>query len=155
MSFQISPLPAHRFSELFGLSDAVLQGIGVETAIADCKPGFPCRVSLRDAEPGERVLLLNYEHQPAPTPYRSAHAIYVIDGAASVTPAPDDVPELMHSRLLSVRAFSEEGHILGADVATGDAIAPVFERLLADPKVDYLHAHYAKYGCYAARIDRA
>jgi hypothetical protein len=27
--------------------------------------------------------------------------------------------------------------------------------MLADPHVAYLHAHYAKPGCYAARIDRA
>jgi hypothetical protein len=155
MRFQVRPLPASRFRNLFGQSDAALLAAGVEPAIADSTPGFPCRVSLRDAEPGERVLLLNYEHQPAATPFRSAHAIYVIDGAEDAHPDVDEVPELMRSRLLSVRAFSGDGHILGADVATGDASAPLFERLLADTDVSYLHAHYAKLGCYAARVDRA
>lgn len=155
MCFQISPLPASRFRNLFGQSDAALLAVGVEPAIASSKPGFPCRVSLRDAEPGERVLLLNYEHQPAATPYRSAHAIYVIDGAEDARPNVDEVPELMRSRLLSVRAFSGDGHLVGADVATGDAIAPLFNQLLANPAVSYLHAHYAKFGCYAARVDPA
>jgi hypothetical protein len=154
MRFQVSPLPAGRFRDLFGQNDAALLAIGVEPAIADSKPGFPCRVSLRDAEPGERVLLLNYEHQPAATPYRSAHAIYVIDGAEEARPDVDEAPELMRSRLLSVRAFSEDGHLVGADIATGDAIAPLFRRLLSDPKASYLHAHYARFGCYAARVDR-
>jgi hypothetical protein len=27
------------------------------------------------------VLLLNFEHQSAPTPYRSRHAIFVLEGA--------------------------------------------------------------------------
>jgi len=31
----------------------------------------------------------------------------------------------------------------------------VIARLLGDPRADYLHVHYAKPGCYAARIDRA
>jgi hypothetical protein len=42
-----------------------------------------------------------------------------------------------------------------ADVVEGAAAAPVIARMLANPGVAYLHAHYAKPGCYAARIDRA
>ena len=122
---------------------------------ADSKPGFPCRVSLTDAEPGTRMLLLNYEHQDAATPYRSRHAIFVADGAKQAMPAPGEVPDQMRSRLLSVRAFSPEGMIVSADVVEGSEAGDLFERMLADDRVGYLHAHYAKYGCYAARIDRA
>jgi hypothetical protein len=32
-------------------------------------------------EPGESVLLVNYEHQPAHSPFRSRHAIFVREGA--------------------------------------------------------------------------
>ena len=155
MSFQVRALPAREFESLFGQSEAALRQAGVVVQMADAKPGFPCRVSLRDAEPGERVLLLNYEHQKAATPYRSAHAIYVIDGAEEAKPEAGDVPEELASRLLSVRAFSEDGMILGAEVVEGRQAAPLFERMLADPRVGYLHVHYAKYGCYAARVERA
>jgi Protein of unknown function (DUF1203) len=155
MSFQISALPAQHFQHLFGKSDAELKAAGVLATIADAKPGFPCRLTLLDAEPGERVLLFNYEHQSAATPYRSSHAIYVIDGAQGAAPAPGEVPEQIRSRLLSVRAFSQDGMIVDADITHGDAAAEVFERMLADPKVGYLHAHFAKFGCYAARVDRA
>ena len=79
--FQVSALPANRFSHLYGLGDDELNDIGVVVMTADSKPGFPCRVSLTDAEPGTRMLLLNYEHQDAATPYRSRHAIFVADGA--------------------------------------------------------------------------
>jgi hypothetical protein len=31
----------------------------------------------------------------------------------------------------------------------------MLERFLANSKVAYIHAHYARRGCFAARIDRA
>jgi hypothetical protein len=154
MSFQVSPLPASRFQHLYGRSDAELRSAGIVAQTAD-GPGYPCRVTLRDAKPGERLLLMNYEHQSAATPFRSSHAIYVIDGADTAAPKRDEVPGQLASRMLSVRAFSEDGMIVGADVVDGSLAAPLFERLLDDKRVAYLHAHFAKYGCYAARIDRA
>ena len=39
------------------------------------------RVTLEDAPVGQALLLLNYEHQAADTPYRSRHAIYVSEAA--------------------------------------------------------------------------
>jgi hypothetical protein len=92
MSFQISGLPLARFAPLFSMSDEALAALQIERRIADRKPGFPCRVSLRDAEPGERVLLLNYAHQPAGTPYRSNHAIFVREGAIEATPEVGEYP---------------------------------------------------------------
>lgn len=70
--FQIQPLSVAQFLPLFGVSDDVLKAHGIRAQIADKAPGFPCRVSLRDAEPGERVLLLNCEHQPADVPFRAS-----------------------------------------------------------------------------------
>ncbi|MBI1361802.1 MAG: DUF1203 domain-containing protein [Alphaproteobacteria bacterium] len=155
MSFQIHSLPAARFADFYGKSDSDLRALGVITQIADSKPGFPCRVSLCDAEPGTRMLLLNFEHQPAATPYRSAHAIYVAEDAREAKPGVDEIPDQLRSRLISARAFSADGMLLDADVAQGDDIAPMFERLLASDNAAYLHAHFARFGCYAARVDRA
>jgi hypothetical protein len=155
MGFRVVGLPASRFEQLYGLSEEALAEKGIRAYVADSKPGFPCRVSLRDAEPGERVLLLNFEHQPAGTPYRSAHAIYVKDGAQDAEPEPGEVPEVLRSRLLSVRAFDGQGMMVDADLADGREAGAVFERLLANPAVAYLHVHNAKRGCYAARVDRA
>lgn len=152
--FQISPLPAAKFQHLFGLSDDELRSAGVLAQVADA-PGFPCRVSLRDAEAGERVLLLNYEHQSALTPFRSSHAVFVREDAEEAQLQRGEVPQQLATRMLSVRAFSPDGMIVDADVVDGRASAELFERMLADERVSYLHAHYAKYGCYAARVDRA
>jgi hypothetical protein len=154
MPFQISSLPSARFSHLFGRPDDELRAMGVVVKTADSKPGFPCRVTLRDAEPGTRMLLLNYEHQSAPTPYRSSHAIFVTDGAEDAQPDPGEVPEQLRCRLLSVRAFSEDGMMLDASVVDGAGAAGVFERMLSNKRAAYLHVHFAKFGCYAARVDR-
>lgn len=155
MNFQVIALPASEFQALYGLSNEELQRRGVRTSIANAQPGFPCRVSLRDADPGARMFLLNYEHQPANSPYRSTHAIYVQDGASTTTVAVNEVPDVLRTRLLSVRAFDSNGMIVDADVVDGHESAPTFQRLLANDKVAYLHVHNAKRGCYAARVDRA
>ena len=154
MSFQISSLPSARFSHLFGKSEEELRGAGIVVKTADSKPGFPCRVTLRDAEPGERLLLLNYEHQSAATPYRSSHAIFVIDGAEDASLEPGEIPEQLRSRLLSVRAFSEDGMLLDANVVEGAGASAVFKQMLRNKRAAYLHVHFAKFGCYAARVDR-
>jgi hypothetical protein len=155
MGFRVVGLPASRFQELFGASEEALAARGVRACVADSKPGFPCRVSLREAEPGARVLLLNFEHQPAATPYRSSHAIYVVDGAKDATLEPGEVPEVLRSRPLSVRAFDAEGMMVDADLGDGRQAEALFERMLANPEVAYLQVHNAKRGCYAARVERA
>ncbi len=104
MSFRILGLPPGLFRGYFSMSDAELQSIGAVRRIADTA-GWPCRVSLEHAAIGEEVLLLNYEHQPGDTPYRSRHAIYVRRGADHAFDAVDIVPEVIRARLLSVRAF--------------------------------------------------
>ena len=155
MIFQIAALPADAFRHLYGRSDEDLRAIGVEPVTADAETGFPCRVSLADAPIGQRLLLLNHEHQPADTPYRSRHAIFVADGAETATPAPGEIPDQLRRRLLSIRAFDAQGMMLDADIVDGAAAEGIVMRLFAEPRAAYLHAHFARRGCYAARIDRA
>jgi hypothetical protein len=155
MNFRISGLPLAQFAPLFSLSDEELKARNVVRRIADKKPGFPCRVSLRDAEPGESLLLLNYEHHAVATPYRSSHAIYVCEKAEQATPGVNEVPPVLSSRLLSVRAFDAAGFMTSADVVQGAELAHAIEQLFSDDRVAYLHLHNAKPGCYAARVDRA
>lgn len=154
MDFQISGLPLAQFKPLFALTDTELAERRIVRRIVDEFPGFPCRVSLRDAEPGERVLLLNYEHLNVASPYRSQHAIYVRENAVDAQPAVNEVPEVLSRRLLSLRAYDDSGMMRTADVVEGKQVAPVIERMLGDRKVAYLHVHNAKPGCFAARVDR-
>ena len=155
MAFQISGLPRAEFESLFALSDAELAERHIVRRTVDAYPGFPCRVSLEDAEPGEQVLLLSYEHLAVASPYRSRHAIYVRENAVDAHPFRNEVPDVLRRRLLSLRAFDDKGMLRAADVVEGKQVEPVIERLFSDPNVAYIHAHNAKPGCFAARIDRA
>ena len=154
MAYVIRGLDPTPFEHLFGRPDDELAAAGVIRMTADAKPGFPCRVTLEDAEPGEDLLLLNYEHLPVDTPYRSRHAIFVRDGAMSPARFVDEVPEQLSRRLLSVRAFDRAGMMTDADVVEGVGLDPLVRRMFADPAVDYLHVHNAKRGCFAAEVRR-
>ena len=153
MNYTVHGLSPDPFTPLYGLTDDELAKRRTRRVVVD-GPGFPERVELRDAEPGETLLLVNFEHQSADTPYRSSHAIYVREGAAEAWSG-DLLPEVMRKRLLSLRGFSADGMMVDADVVEGREAEPVIERLFADPAVAYIHAHYARPGCYAARIDRS
>lgn len=155
MNVRVSGLSVAPFMPLFGLSDSILAARGIVRRIADSRPGYPCRVSLRDADVGEPVLLMNYEHLPVNSPYRSSHAIYVREYALEAKPAVNEIPEVLQIRLLSVRALDDDGMMVDADVVEGTRLLSVAERYLADRHVRYLHVHNAKPGCFAARIDRA
>jgi hypothetical protein len=155
MSFRITGLDPIPFRPLYGLANIELARLGVKRCRVDAKPGFPDRVEMRDAEPGESMLLLNYVHQPADTPYKASHAIFVREGAERAYVGVGEAPECLRGRMLSLRAFDASGLMVDADLADGRELEAAIERLFANPAATYIHAHYAKRGCYAARIDRA
>jgi uncharacterized protein DUF1203 len=154
MQFRIQGLPAELFTELFTLSDAALAARNAVRRVADAKPGFPCRVSLTDAEPGDEVILTHFEHHPVASPFRASHAIYVRRGEQTFD-AVDQIPEQLRLRLLSVRGFDGAGMLIAADVVDGRELEGTIARVLADDRAAYLHVHFARPGCYAARVVRA
>ena len=155
MDFQISGLAYDEFASLFEMTEAELASRGAVKRIVDERPGFPCRVSLEDAHLGETVILVNHEHLAVASPYRSRHAIYVRENAKSPQLDLNEIPEVMRTRLLSLRAFDENGMMLDADVVHGREVEPLIQRMLGNERVAFIHAHNAKPGCFAARIDRA
>jgi Protein of unknown function (DUF1203) len=156
MSFRVLGLSPDQFRPLFAMPDAQLHQLGARRVIAD-DPLLPCRVSMEHAELGEELLLLNFEHQPANTPYRATHAIYVREVADQAFEAIDTVPEVLAlaSRLLAVRAFDAQHMMIDAEVCQGTQAAEMFDRLLANPQTGYLQVHNARRGCYAGRVERA
>jgi Protein of unknown function (DUF1203) len=155
MDFRIKGLEPAQFAHLFALDDAGLARHQALRCVSDGKPGFPCRVSLEDAEPGQAVLLVNYEHLPVDSPYRSRHAIYVSEQAKVPFEGVNVVPGALRDRLLSVRAIDGKGLIVDAEIVEGAALPRLVGQFFADGRVAYLHAHFARRGCFAARIDRS
>jgi hypothetical protein len=155
MSFIITGLLAEEFIPLFSLSDEELKKQGIIRKRANAKPGYPCRVTLEDAEPGETVLLLNYESHKADTPYRSSYAIYVRESAKEAALFTDELPSVFRGRPMALRLFNRTGHLIGADLALRDDTAEKIEQTFKNPEVAYIHAHNAAHGCFAAEIRRA
>ncbi len=156
MSFRITGLSAGLFRHLYGLSDQQLAANGAKRYVVDKAPGFPDRIEMRDLEPGETALLLHYMHQPAETPYRASHAIFVREGAETAyDKVVDEIPDVLGIRLLSLRVFDADHMMVDADVVDGSRAKTTVKRFLAKSEVAYIHAHNAKRGCYAGRIERA
>ena len=155
MTFQIHALPVEPFVADFSLTDAALRERRIRRVVADNRPVYPCRVSLQDADEGDRLLLLPYLHHEVDTPYRASGPIYVREAALRALPAVDEVPALLRSRLLSLRAYDARGMMVWADVLPGTELESGIAQLFALERSAYLHVHYAKPGCYACRVDRA
>ena len=152
--FRIHALPIAPFALLFALDHEQLAARDIRRVVADGPHAYPCRVSLRDADVGESLLLLPFTHHDVASPYRASGPIYVREGATRAGPAVDEVPEQLRRRLLSVRAYGDDGMMRIADVSDGIDLASTIERFFDRADVGYLHVHYAKYGCYASRVTR-
>ena len=155
MSYRIRGLCPDPFRHLYGLSDEELKSHCARRCVADQDGAFPDRIEMRDAKAGDTLLLVNFVHQPADTPYRASHAIFVREGADAPFDRIGQIPLSMRTRVLSLRAFDADHMMVDADVVDGREAESLIARLFADPATAYLHAHYVRRGCYAARIERA
>ena len=151
MNYQFSGLDA----ELFNVTDEALRSMHARWVVVDAKPGYPCRVTLEDAEVGETVLLLEYRHHDVDSPYAASGAIFVRPGHSTAKLGVNEVPLLLRHRLLSVRGYDQAGMLLAADVVQGAEIEVTIEQLFSDPAIAYLHVHNARPGCFNCRVDRA
>ena len=155
MSFRFHALGHDQFTRYFSMSEQELKQHRAVLRVADKKPGFPCRVSLEDANIGERALLLHFEHLAVESPFRASHAIYVREGVRTRTCAPGEVPEMFRSRQLSVRCFDEQAMLTDAYLIDGSQVESVIAKALDAPHIVHADVHFAKMGCFGARVTRA
>ncbi len=155
MSFRILGLSPEAFAPLFLLDDAALGALGVRRFVADEPHSAPCRITLEDAEPGERLLLMNHQHQPADSPFRASGPIFVREKGTAGFDAEGIVPDALHRRMLSVRAYDAQAMMVRGQLVPGADVGALLEEWLAEPEVEEVHLHYAARGCYAARAVRS
>jgi len=153
-SFQLVGLPYAPFAGLFSLPASELTALDVRRVHATNKPGFPCRVSLVDADVGEELLLLPFDHQPADSPYKSTGPIFVRKAASQASLDPGVIPDYVRSRLISVRAYDDQHLMTDAAVCDGNDTASLIEEMFCRQEVAYIHLHNAKPGCFSCRVNR-
>ena len=154
MTYKIAGLPKAQFTPLFALDDAELathQALRVRAQGA----GYPCRVSLEEAEAGESLLLINHVSHDVAGPFRTSYAIYVRECAQTPPAFIDAVPPMLDKRTLGLRGFDGQGMLRGAVLAMpGEADARI-RALFEAPEIASIHAHNAAHGCFIARVDRS
>jgi hypothetical protein len=154
-NFQIKALAKHEFEELIQLNDNALANQSAHWIQVDASPGYPCRVSLMDAEVGERVLALSYFHHHVASPYRASGPIFVREHAITAKLAINEIPQMLRHRLLSLRAYNATAIMVGAEVVEGAELEFAITRLFQQSDVEYIHIHNAKPGCFNCSVHRA
>jgi hypothetical protein len=144
-SFILQPLPA---------GDVDARAAGARRRIADDRS--PCRRCLRDAKPGDPLVLASYDPFLVRSPYAGEGPVFVHEaGCEPFDAVPGAVSEQATGRVLSLRAYDGEAMMTEAEVIDGERLADRASALLADERVAFLHAHFAGAGCFAFRVNRA
>jgi len=153
-SFEIMPLPEAIAEKVRRLRSDDYGNTDLGVTVADKSPGYPCRVCLQDAAPGESLLLFSYSPFNGPRPYRNVGPIFI--HANDCVPYSDRraVPLQLRRRLLALRSYDEGDRMVGCDVVEGSDVEALVERLFEDRRAQYIHAHNARAGCYACLIER-
>ena len=153
MAYRIEGLAPEAFESLFSMTDAELAARNAVRVTADAGGGYPCRVSLEEAAPGEELVLLNHISNDVPTPFRTAYAIYVRKGAEAASYT-DESPDYLDRRTLSLRGFDSAGMLKDGQLAAPGHPDARIRALFARAEIATIHAHSATYGCFLARIER-
>lgn len=153
-SFQITNLDPHLVQAFFEMDDQELALHHACRTTAMAKPGYPCRVSLQDAEVGEELILFNYPHHDVASPYRASGPVFVRKNACSAGLAVNELPGHLSHRQLSLRGYDEKSMLIAAKTIQGGELGSAIQQLLGEEKVQYIHVHNAAQGCFHCEVRR-
>ncbi len=146
--------------QITGISPEILEphrraaGSTAIRVTATSKPGFPCRVSLEDAEKGEEMLLFHHVSHDVESPYRSSYAIYARSDAKKSAHYIDEIPPVFKGRPLGMRAFGSDAMLKTAGLAMPGDADKTIRQLFELDEVAYIDVHNAAHGCFVARVER-
>jgi len=152
--FIISGIKQNVVQHLFSLNEQELIAKGISKITVDEKPGFPCRVSLEDANIGEEILAFNYEHHKVNSPYRSSGPVFVRFNINEARLKKNEIPKMLEHRYLSLRIYDNEGTMIDAKTIEGKHLEGSIQEIFANEKAKYIQVHNAKPGCYNCQINR-
>jgi Protein of unknown function (DUF1203) len=151
-TFRIVPLPTEVAEEARHLVEA---GAADHAVIkVDSATGFPCRHCLRWAQPGEGVILFPYASIPAGRPYSEIGPIFVHAEPCERYSATREYPaDFRNGR--AFRAYDADYNMIDAEIVNGREPEAVIEKLLQNPKTEFVDARSLTHGCFTFRILRA
>lgn len=154
MSYRITGLEREQFAHYFDMDDAELARHDAVRVTAGADKGWPCRISLQDANAGETLVLLNHVSHDVATPYRSSYAIYLRDRANTEPEYIDEIPPVFEGRPMAFRAFDADGMLRNAALALPGQADMKIRELFESSDIAYIHAHNAAHGCFSAKVER-
>jgi hypothetical protein len=151
-TFRIIPLPTEIAEKARRAAES---GAGDHAVITvNSATGYPCRHCLRWAKPGERVILFPYASIPPGHPYSESGPIFVHAGPCQRYGATGEYPtDFRNGR--AFRAYDENYNMIDAEVANEKDSEAVIEKLLENPKTQFVDARSVTRGCFTFRIERA
>jgi len=152
MNFKFKALDYQEFESLFNLTDLELEKLNGKRMLVDLKPGYPCRVSLEDAEIGEEVILIPYDFHKTNSPYQSRGPIFIRKGIATKVLKNNEIPVMLNHRHLSFRGYDTDGFLKEALTEKGINTKIVIEQLFENPEIEYIHIHNSGPGCYNCEV---
>lgn len=142
------------FNHLFNLSQEELSEKGMLKMIVDEKPGYPCRVTLEDAEIGEEVLLIPFEYHQTDSPYKGIGPIFIRKDAEKVELDINEIPEMLFKRLQSIRVYDKNGMMIAAKTLNGEEIKKEIRMIFKNELASYIQIHNANPGCFNCHVTR-
>jgi len=152
--FVIRPLAGELLEQLNN-GTTVFNGNPVKSVRADASPGYPCRLSLKDAAPGEELFLVSHSPFTSANPYRETGPVFIRKNAQTAKLVANQLPEIVLARQVVVRAYDSTGTMLAAEPAQGSEAASQIRKFLADPEVEFVHIRAALSGCFLCEARRA
>lgn len=109
----------------------------------------PCRLSLKDLEPGDKAILLNYEHYNVNSPYKSIGPVFVGLNSQQVSLKNNSLPEIiLPERRFSIRSYDENFMMIFAEIVLGKDVHNYISEHLKNTKIKYMQVHFAAPGCW-------
>jgi hypothetical protein len=117
--------------------------------------GFPCRVTLAWASPGERVLLFRHRPFEIASPYAEEGPVFARPDAPQAILAPGALPPYVAGMAhVGVRGYDEEATLIHAELVAGPSCAAAIARAFASGDVAFAHVRAGAHGCFQFRVDR-
>ena len=154
-NFIMKAIDSNIFSQLMSLNEKELNNFNAKWVTADAKPGYPCRVSLKEADVGERVLLVYFKHHDVDSPYRASGPIFVRENVKKSELEINEIPEILTQRLLSIRAYNHKHLMVHAETLQGAVLEHVIRKQFLSNEVAYIQIHNANPGCFNCNVYRA
>ncbi len=154
MAFKIKALNHEEFAPFFELPDTELEKQGIRRMIVNEKPGYPCRVSLEDAEIGEEVILISHQFHKTSSPYQSQGPIFIRKGIRTKELENNEIPIMLNHRLLSFRGYDKNGFMKEATTEKGINTRKVIDQIFENSDIEYIHIHNSSPGCYNCEVRR-